>query len=271
METDFTDVNQLARGLVLNNYSSVFSGFQELESALSHNLNLSYFSFNMFNYTNVSARLNYSKTIDRIRTSSELPAGSVISVSSPYNSNLADESASINARVQKTIGKFRATGTGNLSYTKYNQLVNNLPFTNENYTQSYRGELRTNFREAPNFELGYRYSIQDNDQGTQRTKFYTKAPSVKFDALILKSFTFKTDYTYNNFSDEEKTINSYEFWDASLAYRKDENSKWEYEIKASNLLNTRSQNQSSVSTISVSATEYYIQPRFLTFRIRYEL
>ncbi|WP_158847260.1 TonB-dependent receptor [Algibacter sp. L1A34] len=271
METDFTDVNQLARGLVLNNYSSVFSGFQELESALSHNLNLSYFSFNMFNYTNVSARLNYSKTIDRIRTSSELPAGSVINVSSPYNSNLADESASINARVQKTIGKFRATGTGNLSYTKYNQLVNNLPFTNENYTQSYRGELRTNFREAPNFELGYRYSIQDNDQGTQRTKFYTKAPSVKFDALILKSFTFKTDYTYNNFSDEEKTINSYEFWDASLAYRKDENSKWEYEIKASNLLNTRSQNRSSVSTISVSATEYYIQPRFLTFRIRYEL
>nr|WP_262922227.1 carboxypeptidase regulatory-like domain-containing protein [Algibacter sp. L4_22] len=271
METDFTDVNQLARGLVLNNYSSVFSGFQELESALSHNLNLSYFSFNMFNYTNVSARLNYSKTIDRIRTSSELPAGSVINVSSPYNSNLADESASINARVQKTIGKFRATGTGNLSYTKYNQLVNNLPFTNENYTQSYRGELRTNFREAPNFEFGYRYSIQDNDQGTQRTKFYTKAPSVKFDALILKSFTFKTDYTYNNFSDEEKTINSYEFWDASLAYRKDENSKWEYEIKASNLLNTRSQNQSSVSTISVSATEYYIQPRFLTFRIRYEL
>lgn len=271
METNFTDVNQLARGLVLNDYSSVFSGNQELESALAHNLNLTYFSFNMFNYTNVSARLNYSKTIDRIRTSSELPVGSVIRVSTPYNSNLADESASANARIQKTIGKFRATGTGSLSYTKYNQLVNDLPFTNENYTQSYRAELRTNFREAPNFELGYRYSIQDNDQGTQRTKFYTKAPSVEFDALILKSFTFKTDYTYNDFSDEEKTINSYEFWDASLSYRKNEDSKWEYEIKASNLLNTRSQNQSSVSAISVSATEYYIQPRFLTFRIRYEL
>ncbi|MWW23972.1 TonB-dependent receptor [Algibacter lectus] len=271
MQTNFTDVNQLARGLVLNDYSSVFSGNQELESALAHNFNLSYFSFNMFNYTNVSARLNYSKTVDRIRTNSELPLGSVIRVSSPYNSNLADESASANARVQKTMGKFRATATGNLSYTKYNQLVNDLPFANETYSQTYRGELRTNFKEAPNFELGYRYSIQDNDQGTQRTKFFTKAPSVEFDALILKSFTFKTDYSYNDFSDEEKTINSYEFWDASLAYKKDEDSKWEYEVKATNLLNTRSQNQSSVGTISVSATEYYIQPRFLTFRIRYEL
>lgn len=271
METDFTDISQLARGLVLNSYGSVFSGNQELESALSHNLNLSYFSFNMFNYTNVSARLNYSKTIDRIRTSSELPSGSVISISSPYNSNLADESASANLRLQKTIGKFRATGTGSLSYSKFNQLVNNLPFTNENFTQTYRAELRTNFQEAPNFELGYRYTVQDNDQGTQKIKYYTKSPSVKFDALIFKSFTFKTDYTYNDFSDEDDTINSYEFWDASLAYKKDENSKWEYEIKASNLLNTRSQNQSSTSTISVSATEYYIQPRFLTFRIRYEL
>jgi hypothetical protein len=271
METDFTDISQLARGLVLNSYGSVFSGNQELESALSHNLDLSYFSFNMFNYTNVSARLNYSKTIDRIRTSSELPTGSVISISSPYNSDLADESASANLRLQKTIGKFRATGRGSLSYTKYNQVVNDMPFTNENITQTYRAELRTNFQEAPNFELGYRYSIQDNDQGTQKTKYYTKAPSVEFDALIFKSFTFKTDYTYNDFSDEDDTINSYEFWDASLAYKKDENSKWEYEIKASNLLNTRSQNQSSVSTISVSATEYYIQPRFLTFRIRYEL
>ncbi|MDN3666121.1 carboxypeptidase regulatory-like domain-containing protein [Algibacter miyuki] len=271
MQTNFTDVNQLARGLVLNNYGSVFSGDQDLQSALAHNLNLSYFSFNMFNYTNVSARLNYSKTIDRIRTRSELPTGSVIRISSPYNTDLADESASANGRFQKTMGKFRATVNGSLSYTKFNQEVNNEPFTNENYSQTYRTELRTNFREAPNFEIGYRYSIQDNDQGTQRTKFYTKAPSIEFDALILKSFTFKTDYSYNDFSDEEKTINSYEFWDASLAYKKDADSKWEYEIKATNLLNTRSQNQSSVGDISVSATEYYIQPRFLTFRIRYEL
>ncbi|KAB1067899.1 outer membrane beta-barrel protein [Tamlana haliotis] len=271
MQTDFTDVNQLAEGLVLNSYSSIFSGNPELESALSHNLNLSYFSFNMFNYTNVRARINYSKTVDRIRTSSEFVPGGVVRVSSPFNSGLADESASVNGNFEKTIGKFRTTLNGNLSYNKFNQFVNNQASTNENYAQTYRARVRTNFREAPNFELGYRYSIQDNDQGTSRTKFYTNAPSINFDALIFKKFIFKTNYSHNRFSDEQETLNTFEFWDASLSYRKNEDSKWEYELKATNLLDTQSQITSGSNNISVSVTEYYIQPRFITFRMRYNL
>ncbi|NCQ15256.1 MAG: outer membrane beta-barrel protein, partial [Flavobacteriales bacterium] len=259
MQTSFTDINQLARGLVLNNYRSIFSGNQELESALAHNVSLSYFSFNMFNYTNVNARISYTKTIDRIRTTSQFEPGSVVNVSSPFNSGLNDESASAFGRAQKTFGKFRAMLSGNFSYNKFNQLINNRASANENYSQTYRTSLGTNFREAPNFEIGYRYTIQDNDQGSSRTKFYTKAPSIEFDALIFKSFTFKTEYSYNNFSDEDRTINDYEFWDASLAYKKNKDSKWEYELKATNLLDTKSQNTSNTGSISVSATEYYIQ------------
>ncbi len=271
MQTSFTDVNQLAKGLVLNNYKSIFSGNQELQSALAHNVSLSYFSFNMFNYTNVNARLSYTKTVDRIRTTSQFDSGSVVNISSPFNSGLADESASAYGRAQKSIGKFRGTLSGNFSYNKFNQFINGRASVNENYSQTYNARLGTNFREAPNFELGYRYSIQDNDQGSRRTKYYTKAPSIEFDALILKSFTFKTNYSYNNFSNEAGTINDYEFWDASLSYKKDKDSKWEYEIKATNLLDTKSQNSSNTGSVSVSATEYYIQPRFLTFRLRYEL
>ncbi len=271
MQTDFTDVNQLARGLVLNSYSSIFSGNPELESALSHNLNLSYFSFNMFNYTNVRARINYSKTVDRIRTSSQFVPGGVVRVSSPFNSGLADETASVSGNIDKTIGKFRSTLNANLSYNKFNQFVNNQASTNENYAQTYRARVRTNFREAPNFELGYRFTIQDNDQGASRTKFYTNAPSIDFDALILKKFTFKTNYAHNRFSDESGTLNTFEFWDASLSFRNNKDSKWEYELKATNILDTKSQNTSSSSNLSVSATEYYIQPRFVTFRLRYEL
>ncbi|MGB3605818.1 carboxypeptidase regulatory-like domain-containing protein, partial [Psychroserpens sp.] len=53
MQTEFTDVTQLARGLVMNNYDSYFFGNQELQNGTSHNVNLTYYSFNMFNYTNV--------------------------------------------------------------------------------------------------------------------------------------------------------------------------------------------------------------------------
>ncbi|TYA74740.1 TonB-dependent receptor [Seonamhaeicola marinus] len=271
MRTSFTDVNQLARGLVLNNYNALYQGDQELESALSHNLNLNYFSFNMFNYTNVMARLSYTKTIDRIRTTSQFQPGSVVRVSTPFNSDFADESASANGRIEKTIGKFKGRVTGNFSYNKFNQIINGMPSVNENYSYTFRPSVSTNFRDAPNFELSYRHTIQDNDQGASRTKFYTKAPSAEFDALLFKKFTFKTDYTYNNFSDENATINSFEFWNASLAYRKDQDSKWEFELKATNLLDTKVQNRSNTGNVSVSAVEYYIQPRFVTFRLRYEL
>jgi len=269
MKTNFTDVSQLARGIVMNNYNSFFSGESTLESALSHNVNLSYFSFNMFNYTNVFANINYNKNINGIRTISD--PQSIIRTNTPYNSNFDDESVSASGRMQRTFGKLRATASGNFSYSKYTNIFGLTPSENENYTQSYRAQLRTNFKTAPNVEFSYRHNITDSDLGTSRSKSYTKAPSINFDALIWKVLTFKTDFTYNEFSNDLGARNSYEFWDASLAYRKDQDSKWEFELKASNLLDTKSQNNTNASEYYISTAEYYIQPRYLTARIIYSL
>ena len=271
MQTQFTDVSNFASGLVLNNYNALFTGNPALESALSHNVSLFYYSFNMFNYTNVFASINYNKSIDNIRTESLFQPGNVIRVSSPFNSPFADESVSANGRFQRTFGKIRGTIRANFNYSKFNQFIQNRRSVNENFSQTYRAQIRTNFRTAPNLDLSYRYSIQDNNLGQNSTKFFTKSPTLEFDAYILKAFTFRTDYSYNDFSDENGTINTFEFWNASLSYRKNEDAKFEYEIKATNLLDTRAQNQSNTGNISVSATEYFIQPRYITFRVRYEL
>ncbi|TJY36954.1 TonB-dependent receptor [Pontimicrobium aquaticum] len=272
MQTQFTDVSKFARGLVLNNYNALFSGNPDLENALSHNISLNYYSFNMFNYTNVFANINYNKSVDNIRNKSNFEPGSVINISSPFNSDFADESLSASGRFQRTFNKIRGTLSANFNYSKFNQLIQDIPSVNKSFTQNYRAQIRTNFRTAPNIEIGYNYRIQDNQQGRGgNLKYYTKAPSVEVDALIFKAFTFRTDYSYNNFSDQDRTINTYEFWNASLAYRKDQDAKFEYEIKATNLFDTRVQNQSSNSGIAVSATEYFIQPRFVSFRLRYEL
>ena len=272
MQTQFTDVTQLARGLVLNNYNSVFSGNQELENALSHNVNVGYFSFNMFNYTNVFANVNYSKRIDQIRTQAQFQPGSVVRISSPFNSDFADESLNVTGSFQRSFNKLRATLRGNFSYSKYNQFVNNQVSINENYSQNYTARLRSNFREAPNFEVNYNYRLSDNDQGNSRTKFFTNAPSIRFDALIFKKFTFKTEYTYSKLTDDANTVdNTWEFWDAFLSYRKNKDAKWEFEMKATNLLDTSSLSNSNAGAFSVSASEYFIQPRYLTFRVRYSL
>lgn len=269
MQTQFTDVTQLARGLVMNNYNSFFSGNEALDNALSHSVRLGYSSFNMFNYTNVFANINYNKSIDRIRNVTNFE--SVIRSNSPFNSAYADETLSASGRFQKRFGKFQASANARFNYSKFNQFIQNVRSVNENYTQNYGLELRTNFRDAPNFEIGYNYSIQDNDQGDTRTKFYTSAPRAEFDALIWKVLTFKTDYIYNDFRNEERTLNTYQFWNASLAYRKDKDSKWEFELKATNLLNTKAQSQSSANDISVRASDYFIQPRYVTLRAIYSL
>ncbi|MED5354829.1 MAG: carboxypeptidase-like regulatory domain-containing protein [Bacteroidota bacterium] len=271
MRTQFTDVTKLARGLVLNNYNSIFYGDQELQNALSHNINLSYNSFNLFNYTNVYARLSYNKSIDQIRNLTSFE--SVIATSSPFNSSFADETFSASGRYQRSFGKIRTTLGTSYSYSKFNQFIQSIqnPSLSESFSQNYKGSIRTLFKTAPNIELGYSYNLSDNNIGDISTKYYTKSPYIDIDALILKSFTFRTNYSQTRFSDQDNLINSYKFWDASLSYRKDKDSKWEYEIKASNLLDTRSQSNSSTSNISISATEYFIQPRFITFRLIYSL
>lgn len=278
MVTQFTDVNQLAEGLVLNNYNAFFSGNQQLESALAHNLSLNYFSFNMFNYTNVFARISYTKNIDRIRTASTFQENSVVRVSSPFNSNFADETFNAFGRFQRSFGKLRASANASFTYGKFNQFIstsndpdNLTRSVNESFTQNYGLELRSNFKEAPNFEIGYDYQIQNNDQGRQTTRFYTGTPRAEIDILLWKSLTLRSEYQYTSLSDPDRTLNSFDFWDASLAYRKDADANWEFELKATNLLNTQSQANTNAGGLSVSTTEYFIQPRFVTFRVIYNL
>lgn len=269
MQNQFTDVTNLARGLVLNSFNSIFSGNEALENALSHSVNLTYRSFNLFNYTNVVGNLSYNKSIDQIRNLTNFE--SVITTSSPFNSAFADETFTAFGRFQRTFGKIRATANGSFNYAKFNQFIQSIRSVNESYNQNYGLAVNSNFREAPNFTVRYNYSIRQNDQGSTTTTFFTNAPSAEFDALIWKAFTFRTDYTYNRTSDSDRTLNTFEIWNASLNYRKDKNSKFEYEIRATNLLNTQFTVSTLANNISVSVQEFFIQPRFVTFRLRYNI
>jgi len=269
MQNSFTDVTSLAEGLVLNNYNSIQYGEPELQNSLSHNINLRYFSFNLFNYTNVFAMLNYNKNIDQIRSLTNFD--NVIRTSTYFNSNFADESLTFVGRFQRTFGKLRASIRANLNYSKSNQFVQNVRSINENFSQSYTPQLSTNFREAPNVTLQYRYSISNNNQGDNDTQFITNAPSVEFDAYIWNSLTFKTDYSYTNQSSDVGPSQSFQTWNASLAYRKDRDAKWEYEVNASNLLNIDSEINNGSNNISVYSSETFILPRFVTFRLTYTL
>ncbi len=274
MQTSFTDVNQLAEGYVFNNYNSLYSGNRELENSLYHNVSLNYFSFNMFNYTNIFGSINYSKRIDVIKSNTQFI--DVNSVRTSVNSAFPDETISARANFQKSFRKFKVRLGGNVSQAKSNSLITSRQ-TNiaanrltKTFTQSYTSRFSTNFKNAPNFDVGYNVSINNSDIGGIKNSFTTHSPYANLDIFFLKEFIFTSKYTFNKVINEGRTIDEYGFLRADLTYQK-KDSKWEYKLSATNLLDSAGLNQNSSNDIFVSNSTYVIQPRIAMFTIKYNL
>jgi hypothetical protein len=268
MSNQFTDVTSIAEALILNNFDNLSFGNAELQNGLSQTVSLNYRSFNLFNNTNVFGRISYTKNEDQIRNIANFE--SVISTRTFFNSPFADESVTAFGFWQKTFGKIRTSMRGTFNYNLNNQFIGGVQSVNESFTQNYRPEIRTNFREAPNVRLRYSYQITDNNQGSRSTKFIVNEPSIRFDAYIWDSVTFVTDYAYRNQDDGERSVSN-QVWNARLGYRKDRDAKWEFEVRASNLLDIDSNINNNVGNFSVFTSETFIQPRFVTLRAIYTL
>ncbi|MDO6519112.1 carboxypeptidase-like regulatory domain-containing protein [Zobellia uliginosa] len=265
----FTDVSKFAQGYVLNNYNSLYSGNRDLESALNHNLSLNFFSFNMFNFTNIFANIAYTKRIDALKSSADIIG--INRVSTTINSNFEDESLSASGNYERTFGKIKASVRGNVAWSTTYNLVSNEQRMSNAFTQNYRGALSTNFKNAPNLEVGYRYTVNNYENGDLETTYFTSRPYARFDATFLKNFIFNVDYDYYNYTDKENTIeNQYSFLEANLTYQK-RDSRWEYGIKGTNLLNTTTLNRDSTNDLFFTTQAYFVQPRYLLFSIKYDL
>jgi hypothetical protein len=66
-------------------------------------------------------------------------------------------------------------------------------------------------------------------------------------------------------------VNSFKIWNASLAYRKDNDAKWEYELVGNNLLGTGFQSSVNQGVVSFTVNQTFILPRFVSVRVRYQL
>jgi hypothetical protein len=273
ISSEYTDINNYAQAYVFSSYNKLFRGNRNLENAMSHSYNLSYFSFNMFNYTNVSASLNYSKTIAGFKSVID-PLG-FGQVSSPINidSNFPDETFTAFTRFSKRVKKLQFTANANVSISNsFNQFRNDSR-ESKSLTQSYRGGVRTNFRDWPNFEVGYRISINDFDNGGIEQVSYTHQPSISFDARFWKYFTFNAAWDFFDYSNKARTIeNNYSFLNANLYYQKGD-SPWEFQLQANNILDNRSTNSDSFDqqTNITSTSQYFVLPRIMMFVVTYDL
>ncbi|POY40430.1 TonB-dependent receptor [Flavobacterium alvei] len=263
---NFTDINQLSEGFVFSNYNSLRKGSRTLENATARQHSLRYFKYNMFNLENISAFLNYSKRIDAIKTKAFFDGVNQSSV--PYNSDFADETLSGSGSYGRSFLKnYKASVSANINWSLFNNIQNNVSSKKESFTQSYTLRTSTNYKKLPNLEVGYNIVINNYDSNV----FYTDKPFAKLDYYFLNAFSFVAEYEFYHYYNTDKTVNNqYDFLSASLIYQK-KDSKFEYKIGATNLLNTKSINDDSFSQFSTRTSQYTVQPRYLIFSLKYNI
>lgn len=267
INTDFTDINRFTAGYTFTNYNSLFRGNRYLENAMSESHSLRYFKYNMFNFENVSANISYTKRLNAIKSSAFFTG--INQVSSAINSNFADETLSGNANYGRSFAKnYKASFNIAANRSIFNNIQNGLFVTTESLTQNYTVKVSTNYKDLPNLELGYSRTINDYIG----TKFYTETPSARLDYFFLKSFSFVSEYEYYHYTNSNKTVNNeYDFLSASLIYQKTKESKLEYKVAVTNLLNTNILNDDSFTQFSTRTSQYTVQPRYIIFSLKYNL
>ena len=273
LTNNFTDINKLAEGYVLNSYSSLSKGNRTLENSISQTHSLRYFKYNMFNFENIFANASYSRTVDAVK--SRFRFDGVNQTSSPINSNFADETFSALANYGRSfLRNYKASFGANINWSKFNNIQfdpatsSDIAISNESFTQSYTLKLATNYKNLPNLEVGYNYMVNDY----QSSRFFTDKPFVRLDYYFLKRFSLVSEYEfYHYYNSDRSTQNEYDFLSASLIYQKTKDSKFEYKISGTNLLNTTSLNDDSFNQNIVRTSQYRVQPRYVIFSLKYNL
>mgnify|MGYP003616370132 FL=1 len=282
LTNNFTDINKLAQGYVFSNYNSLFSGNRYLENSTSQVHSLRYFKYNMFNFENIFATVSYSKQVDAIKNKSLLTGVNQVSSAVNINSAFADESLSASGNYGRSFAKYyKANLRASFNWNKFNNIrvypdsdtdPNNNPTeiqTTESFNQSYTIGFSTNYKTIPNLGLSYNYSISDNFSDV----IYTDSPSLTLEYYFLDAFSFTSEYNFYHNYNKSKTIDSeYDFLTASLIYQK-KDSKWEWKLSGTNLLDTKSLDTNSFSQLGGTSnfSSYRVQPRFLILSLKYNL
>lgn len=275
LQNNFTDITKLAQGYIFSNYNSLFSGNRNLENSLSQSHSLRYFKYNMFNFENIFGYLNYTKQVDAIKSKALLSNIFQTSTSVNMPSNFADESISGAFNYGRSFAKYYKASAGlNMSWNKFNNIRvfqdnSELIQSTESFTQNYNAKFSTNYKTIPNLSVGYSYTVNDNSSDV----FYTDSPTIGLEYYFLDAFSFVSDYTFNHNTNKSKTVdNEYDFLSASLIYQK-KNSKWEYKLAATNILETKSLNNNSFNQIGgiSNFSSYFVQPRYIILSLKYNL
>lgn len=269
LNAEFTDIENYARGIVVNGYNTLFQGNVDLRNSWYHNASINYNNFNMYNFLNIYGGLNYSRRKHDV--SSILQIDGVERINLPINVDAPNEVVSGFANINKRFDYFRVGLGANWSSSLTNNVISDVNNQNNNFVQRYNLDFGTRLWKALQVNLSYNVSFSDYSSNSVSNKFENHQPKAKLSLDFLKGFTFETEYEYNRYVNTgNNTETTFDLLDAELRYRK-EGSPWEFKVEGMNMFNTTSIRRDSFSESLISTYAYYIQKRYWLFSVMYDL
>ncbi len=264
----FTDIEAYARGLVLNNFSSLGRGNNRLEGATSDVVSLRYFNFNMFAYENIRGSIVYTRQTDAIQ--SQVQINGINQERVFFNSPLPIESLTFSGGYGREVKKIQLSTGALLSFSEFSNEFNGILTESRNFNQNYSFGARSNFQKGVNFNLDYSLNLNNSENGDFENNSTTHTIGSTVDWQIGKRWFVRGNYNYNIFTATGGIENNFDLLDATIRYNKPE-SKWEYSLIGSNLLDLDARVSNSFGQINTSTNSTFILPRIIYFQVRYDL
>ena len=150
----------------------------------------------------------------------------------------------------------------------YKNIINNSDFREiKSNSANYGLELRSGFRGVFNYHIGSKWNY--NEIKTTTTNSFTDNMTFLDLSFVLNdkiNFQLQTERYY--FGNLEKQNNTYYFLDLEARYVVKEN-KLTFSLSGNNLFDTKTFKNYSISDISISKTEYRLQPRYVLLKMEF--
>ncbi len=265
----FTEISKLSEAYTFSSYNSLNFGNGKLKSSLYHSFSLNYMFFNNFSFSNTRLFINYSRQIKPTEISIEFNENIYISEYEQFSK--AKEIVSSNFNYEKRIKKFKISFNNILTYSTYENKINDEFARNKLFSHKYKLSVSTFFKNATNFEIGSNQNFTNFRQSNEKSDYINSDYFANIEIPFLKQFIFTADYNYNiNKNIQNKGKSFYSFLNVGLYYIT-KNKSWEFSISGENILNTELLTKINNSDIFYYKSDYYIHRRFVLFSFVYRI
>jgi hypothetical protein len=180
------------------------------------------------------------------------------------------EALSIASNIDRYFKPIRSNLKISLSGTKTNfkNIVNNSNFREIiNLGTEFGLEIRSGFKGAFNYHIGSKWNY-NQVEATIKNSFTNNTSFFDLSFTFTDKFNMQFQSERYYFGNLDNKNNQYYFLDIETRYVVKEN-KLTFSLSGNNLFNTKTFRNYSISDISISKTEYRLQPRYLLLKIEF--